>query len=105
MNIPVWVLLLLLSVAWLLWLFACMAEVAVSEASKGIPEGERRGVSILPGIPLFPLVFWGIALLIDQFMYPWGTNVVGGLHLVLSLFWLISAIRDMRKLKNIDGAS
>ena len=104
-TMPAWVLLLLLFVAWFLWLLACMAEVALSEASKGIPEGERRGVSILPGMPLFPLVFWGIALLIDQFVEPWGTNVVAGIHLVLSLVWLVSAIRDIRELSKIEHAT
>jgi hypothetical protein len=82
-----------------------MAQVAVSEARKGIPEGERRQVSILPGIPIFPIVFWGLALLIDQFVDPWGTNVIAGIHLVLSLIWLVSVIRDTRTLAQIDQAT
>ena len=82
-----------------------MAEVAVSEEHKGIPEGESRGVSILPGIPLFPLAFWGIALFIDQFVEPWGTNVVAGIHLVLALVWLVSAIRNIRKLAEVEDTT
>lgn len=104
-TMPAWVLLLMLFVAWTLWLFACTTEVALSEARKGIPEEERRGVSILPGIPVFPLLFWGIALFIDQFVNPWGTNVVAGIHLALSLIWLVSAIRDTRELTKIEGAT
>jgi hypothetical protein len=100
--IPAWALLILLFVAWTLWLFACMAEVALAEARKGIPEAERRGVSILPGMPIFPLVFWGIALFIDLFVKPWGTNVVAAIHLALSLVWLISAIRHTRELSQIE---
>ena len=81
---------MLLFVAWILWMYACTTEVALSEARKGIPEGERKGVSIFPVLPIFPLVFWGIALFIDQFARPWGTNLVAGFHLALSLGWLVS---------------
>ena len=104
-DIPAWGLLSLLCVAWIVWAFACMTEVALSESRKGIPEGERRSVSILPVIPLFPLVFWGIALFIDQFFEPWGTNVMASIHIVLSLVWLTSGIRDSRELSKIEGAT
>ncbi len=103
--IPVWALFILLFVAWFLWLFACMAEVALTEARKGVPQGQGRLVSIFPGIPIFPLAFWGIALLIDQFFLPWGTNLVAGIHLGLSILWLVSAIRDTRKLAKIEHAT
>ncbi|HAK52773.1 MAG TPA: hypothetical protein DCM54_12850 [Gammaproteobacteria bacterium] len=103
--IPAWALLMLLFVAWILWMYACTTEVALSEARKGIPEGERKGVSIFPVLPIFPLVFWGIALFIDQFARPWGTNLVAGFHLALSLGWLVSTIRDGRELTKIDGAT
>ena len=82
-----------------------MAEVALLEARKGIPEGERRRVSILPVIPLFPLIFWGIALFIDQFFMPWGTNAMASIHIILSLVWLVSGIRDIRELSKIEGAT
>ena len=100
-----WSLLALLLFVWVLWLFASMAEVAVSEARKGIPEGERRQVSLLPGIPVFPLLFWGIALLFDWISSPWGTLVIVGVHIILGIFWAVSIIRYTRALAQIDSAT
>jgi len=102
---PSWVLLVFLFVVWILWLFSCMAEVAVAEARRGIPEGERRGVSILPGIPIFPLAFWGLALLGDRLVSPWGTIAMAGLHLILGINWAASLVRNTKALAKLDGAS
>lgn len=77
----------------------------MSEARRGIPEGERRGVSIFPGLPVFPLAFWGIALLVDWGFYPWGTITVGGLHVILLVIWGLSIIRNMRALSEIDAGA
>jgi hypothetical protein len=102
---PSWVLLVFLFVVWILWLCSCMAEVAVAEARRGIPEGERRGVSILPGIPIFPLALWGVALLGDWLVAPWGTIAIAGLHLVLGIIWAVSLVRNTKALAKLDGAS
>ena len=100
-----WLLLGFLLLVWLLWLAASMSEVALSEAKKGVPEGERRGVSILPGFPLFPIVFWGIALLIDAFADPWGTYMVAGIHVVLGARWGASTVRDTRALARLEDTT
>ncbi len=100
-----WILLVFLLFAWVLWLFSCMAEVALAEARRGIPEGERRGVSILPGFPIFPLAFWGAALLVDWLASPWGTIAIAGLHIVLGIGWATSIFRSTRALGKLDGAA
>lgn len=100
-----WILLAFLLLVWVLWLFDCMAEVAVSEARRGIPEGERRGVSILPGFPIFPLAFWGAALFIDWLANPWGTIAIAGLHLILGMSWAVSIFRNTKALANLDRAA
>lgn len=100
-----WILLTFLLLVWALWLFSCMAEVAVSEARRGIPVGERRGVSILPGFPIFPLAFWGAALLVDWLVSPWGTVAIAGLHTVLGMSWAASIFRNTKALANLDGAA
>lgn len=100
-----WILLAFLFFIWILWLFACMAEVALSEARRGVPEDKRRGVSILPGIPVFPLAFWGIALLGDWLASPWGTVTISGVHIVLGIIWAIAIVRNTRALAQIDGAT
>jgi hypothetical protein len=100
-----WLLLLLLLVIWMLWAIACAAEAAVADARRGIPKGQRRGVSILPAFPLFPLVFWVIALLIDSVADPWGTLLIGGGHLILGVVWSVSIYRCRRRLAEMDGAA
>lgn len=98
-----WILLVCLILVWILWLAACMAEVALSEAKRGVPEDQRRGVSIFPGFPIFPLLFWAAALAVDLFADPWGTYTVGALHGVLGIVWAVSTVRNMRALKTYDS--
>ena len=100
-----WILLVFLLVVWVLWLFSCMAEVAVSEARRGIPEGERREVSILPGFPIFPLAFWGAALLVDWLANPWGTIAIAGVHIILGIGWAASIFRNTKALAKLDSAA
>ena len=82
-----------------------MAEVALSEARRGIPEGERRGVSILPGFPIFPLAFWGAALVVDWFASPWGAVAIAGLHIFLGIVWATSIVRNTKAVGRIDGSA
>ena len=98
-----WVLLVFLLVVWILWVVAASGQAAVSDARRGISEGERSGVSIFPALPFLPLMFWGTALFVDRFVSPWGTLVVGGIHLVLGIVWGISTFRDSRDLAKIDA--
>ena len=100
-----WVLLAFLLLVWVLWVLACMAEVAVSEARRGIAESERRGVSILPGFPIFPLAFWGAALFVDWLANPWGTIAIAGLHIGLGVSWAASIFRNKRALADLDRAA
>ncbi len=81
---------------WLLWLCACIIQISLSEARRGIPEEERRSVSIFPAFPIFPLAFWGAAMLIDWLANPWGTYTIVGLHVILGLTWSVSIFRDLR---------
>ena len=98
------VLLVYLLAVWALWFVSCVAEASLSDVRRGVPEGERHGVSLFPVIPVFPLVAWAIALLVDRFYAPWGTVSVASIHLVLVVVWGVSLFRDMRELKRIDGA-
>lgn len=67
-----WFLLAYLLAVWALLFVACAAEAALSDVRRDVTEGQRHGVSLFPGIPLFPLVAWGIAVLVDRFVEPWG---------------------------------
>jgi hypothetical protein len=97
-----WLLLLMVFVVWLLWGVAAAAARAVSDARGGIPEGQRGGVSIAPVIPIFPLGFWGAALLADWIAGPWGTVVIGWFHALLGVVFTVSIGRDVWRLRSLD---
>ncbi len=99
-----WILLAFLLLVWFLWVFASAAEVAVAEARRGIPEEERRGISVFPGFPVFPVAIWGVALFADRFVGPWGTLTIGAIHLVLAIKWGVAVVRDSRDITKIDGS-
>lgn len=100
-----WILLAFVLAIWVLWLIACVTQAAVSDAMQRVADDQRRGVSILPGYPLFPLALWGLALLIDRLMTPWGTLIIGGAHMVLGGVWGVSIYRDRKRLAGIEGAA
>lgn len=99
-----WQLPLLVFVVWLLWHVACISGVQIANARKGVPVGRRGGSSMFPGIPLFPLFFWGLACFVDSVVAPWGTWVIGGLH-VISMVLSGSIARDVRGLYAIDRST
>ena len=97
-----WLLLVVLCVVWFLWFVAEAAELAASEAARGVPENQREGVPLLPAVPLFPLLFWAIALLVDLFADPWGTVAVGSLHALLAVWFILSLARNWWRLRSLD---
>jgi hypothetical protein len=59
-------------------------------------------VSIAPVIPVFPLALWGIALLIDFVVDPWGTWIIGLAHGGLLVLLLVSIFRNWFRLRSLD---
>jgi hypothetical protein len=99
-----WALPIELFAVWFLWLLAAATERAVADAQRGIPDGQRGGVSA--GFLLFaPLFFWGVATLIDLAGGSWGTRVVGSIHAALGVVFLASFLRDLWRLRLLDGPS
>ncbi len=90
---------------WCLWVLACAIAVAASDARRGVPPGERRRTSCLPGIPLFPVVFWGIAWIINRLFPSWGTITVGGFHVLFAIVLIVVIVRDLRCIRSVDGPS
>jgi hypothetical protein len=82
-----------------------VAQRAAEDVRRGTPEGQRGGVSILPDIPVFPVVLWGIAWLIDRAIDPWGTWAVAGAHGVFAACLVVSLVRDWRYLRSLAGAA
>ncbi len=46
-------------------------------------KGQPGGVSILPGFPIFPVIAWGLAALLDFIHDRLGYYIIGGLHIIL----------------------
>jgi hypothetical protein len=67
---PSWLLASLLFVGWCLWAVAAVSQRAAEAVRRGTPEGQRGAVSILPFIPVFSVVLWGIAWLLDRAIDP-----------------------------------
>jgi len=94
-------LLLVVFAAWVLIFAAAGLRKAVEDARRGVPEGERSGVIAAPIIPVFPLAVWGLALLADRVVPPWGTGVVGSIHAigvavsVALISWRIRLLRSL----------
>jgi hypothetical protein len=74
-------------VVWILWIPVCLLERAARR--------NPGGVSFLPVIPMFPLCAWGLAALLDWFHEQLGLIIVGSLHALLLLFFIISAARSL----------
>ena len=101
---PSWLLASLIFVVWCLWTVA-VAQRAAEDVRRGTPEGQRGGVSILPVIPAFPVVLWGIAWLIDRAIDPWGTWAVGVAHGVFAACLTVSLVRDWQCVRSLDRAA
>ena len=100
-----WPFAVFLLVVWCLWAGAAAAHRAAEDARRGIPEGQRGGVSILPAIPVFPVVSWSIAWLMDRAVSPWGTWAVGVSHGVFAACLFISLVRDRRRIRLVKGGA
>ena len=77
---------LLLMLTWSLHMYCSALRNAIEDARNGLPEERRRGVSILPGIPLIPMLFMGLAALIDEWHSPYGALSIAGLHMAYGVF-------------------
>ena len=97
-----WLLLVLIGVAWSLWAVACSCHNFAEDSRNPLPNGERRGFSCFPFVPIFPLLFWGAALLIDWIAEPWGTWIIGLLHTVFAVLLLASIVKCSWQLWSIE---
>ncbi len=100
-----WQLALFIFAVWCLWAVAGAAERAADEARRGIPREIRGGISILPVIPVFPVVLWAIAWLIDLVVSPWGTWTIGIAHGVFAVCLAVSLVRNARCVRSLDDVA
>ena len=81
---------------------AGLAGKALRDTRLGIPVCKRGSVCIAPIIPVCPVVFWGLALLVDYVAYPWGTWSIGSIHVAAFCCYLVLFARDFRRIRILD---
>ena len=92
-----WTLLLLVTITWLLWAVGALYGHYIAKC-----EGRVRpdsGVSLAPILPIFPLVFFGLAKLVDMFVAPWGSWIIGSLHALLVVAFLAAILWQLLRPK------
>lgn len=91
----------LIFVSWFAFVLLPAGKLAIEDEQNNVPKDKRRGTSILPGFPLFPLIAWGAAVVVDRFIPPWGSWAFLGIHGVLLAVSLSIIVRDVLRLRKI----
>lgn len=85
-----WTLLSLVTITWLLWAVDALHGHYIAKcAGRAQPDS---GVSLVPIIPLFPLLFFALAKIADNVVPLWGTWVIGGSHMLLATGFCVAMI-------------
>jgi hypothetical protein len=69
---------MLLLFLFFVWTFLVLIPLLEKKA-----KGKSGGVSIFPGLPVCPLIAWGLAALLDLIHGRLGYYIIGGLHVIL----------------------
>lgn len=91
-QVDTWKLIFLVSAAWLLWAIGTVHEHGIAKREGRVKPDSR--VSLTPIIPIFPLIFLGLAKLVDKIAAPWGTWTIGGLHVLLVVAFVVAIVRQ-----------
>jgi hypothetical protein len=98
---PGWSLLLLVFVAWCLLCSEGQCRLPFAMRQIRSPTAAAAATVALPVVPIFPLILWGIANLIDQRASPWGTDGIGVIHALFGLYFVVLLVRDGWRLKRM----
>ena len=90
-----WMLLILVSVTWLLWIVGAMVSLRIEvQAGKQTADAAVR---VFPLIPTAPLLAFGIALALDKVIAPWGSRIIAALHVLFAAFAVLFIIGIRRR--------
>ena len=79
-----WLLLLIITLTWCLVVVLALAGASLDHVRAKTPDSERSHVSVVPLLPICPMLFFGAAKLLDLMVWPWGTRIIFGMHLALA---------------------
>jgi hypothetical protein len=102
---PIWVFLPILFLVWFLVVVDKLLWTTIVQIRNGVPADQRTGVSIVPELPLNPLLFWGVAALINRSFDPWGTRLVLAFHLIIGVVSIARIIRSRITLRTLESTS
>jgi len=97
-------LLLVILCSWFLLTIAPASRLAIEDAQRGTPIESRRGVSIFPGFPAFPLFIWGAGWALATWWLEGIAVVLLYSHLGLALVSAFIIVRDILRLRSIRSA-
>jgi hypothetical protein len=94
----VWTLVAIVSAAWLLWVVVCLVALEADKRQhKRLPDAT---FSVMPVIPLFPLLFLEVAHLLNCAGHALGLWVVGSIHVILIVAFLIGMGFEVRRMRS-----
>lgn len=88
---PHWLVLLLATITWLLWVPAAGLEK--------LARGEPGTISLFPVFQVYPLAAWGLAYLFHRLSLPIGATMLGVVHALLLAIFIASIVRSFLKLR------
>jgi hypothetical protein len=97
-----------LFLTWFALAVVSAGKLAIEDEARNAPKSERRGTSIFPSFPIYPLIAWGIAVLLDRRIAPWGSWSLLIIHLIVllcSVFIITRDLRDLRRARKIKAES
>jgi hypothetical protein len=94
-----WILLAWIFFVWLVSIFAALTDNAVEDLRRPLPNGQKRGYSPFPVIPIAPLALRGLAKLLDLAIAPWGSQIVAWLHTAWAVLIGVVVVLNVRTLR------
>ncbi len=96
---PIWILVLVVTLAWFMNLLASLSGAAVEDVKNPLESGRARGTSIMPVVIIavfFVLVALGVDALLDA---TWGSRVVVGAHVLFAIACAIGLVINLRYIR------
>jgi|688.fasta_scaffold269337_2 hypothetical protein len=87
--------------AWLLLTIAPAGRRAVEDELRGVAPESRRGVSVLPVFPLFPLLVWAVGWGLSAWLSEHVASLLLYLHIGMAFVCGLVILRDIRRLRSI----
>ena len=100
----IWILVLVVTLAWCIGVVASASAAAVEDRKNPLESGRLRGTSIFPALPVMPIAFVLVALGVDAlFDTTWGSRVVVGAHVLYGIVGAILIAGDARYIRRHPG--